>query len=540
MNVVVVPFETTAPVTAALVDIPSDPDSQFDSSSDSESDVLAEDSDLDLRMKTPVLSQIISESKSEDHFDNDSDDNFSTNDDLPLSSIANFLWRKDVSAMNFAANFSEEAGVQGKLKNDSEVMQPKGGNFRPLSKAELKVFLATNILMEIKKTCYYRDCWSSHKELRDEYISSLMLVKRFSCILTHIHINDNAVMPSRESRNYDKLYKIHPLIDQILMNFKEFYAPTKEQAIDECMIYTGKIEGKVEKSLGERIVRDICKSLEGKGYHIYFDNFFTSVSLLQKLKDDRLFACETIRSHRKRLPMLKTDRELQRGEFDWSLCSDGIACIKWKDKCVVMLLSTIDSPVCVEAVSHKEKGGKITKVPCPKIVKSYNANMGCVDKADKMNSFYAIDRKSQSGASAKDFRRCVATGLVGSNVFKDSPGHPNTPSETSAKKFKTLVSHEKRISEAKHLPKYGTSRKELRFTLSSKVMTFSRQWLHLKPPCMCSVYLIERVKIEVKCEKDCQIKKTNEKLSLDLVGCGVRVERESKFDQVGYQHGGWI
>ncbi|XP_049948243.1 piggyBac transposable element-derived protein 3-like [Schistocerca serialis cubense] len=338
-----------------FADIPSDPDSQIDTSSDSESDVLAEDSDLDLRMKTPFLSQIISESESKDHFDNDGDDSLSTNDDLPLSSIANFSWTMDVSAMNFAGNFSEEAGVRGKLKNDSEehlVFQSnlyttqKGGIFRPLSKAELKVFLAINILMGIKKPCSYRDCWSSHKELRDEYISSLIWVKRFSWILTHVHINNNAVMPSRESRNYDKLYKIHPLINQILINFKEFYAPTKEQAIDECMvkfkgriafkqympqkpikrgykiwitadklgyicgfqIYTGKVEGIVEKALGERIVRDMCKGLEGKGYHIYFDNFFTSVSLLQKLKDDGLFACGTIRSHRKGLPTLKTDK----------------------------------------------------------------------------------------------------------------------------------------------------------------------------------------------------------------------------------------
>ncbi|XP_046984410.1 piggyBac transposable element-derived protein 3-like [Schistocerca americana] len=332
-------------------------------------------------------------------------------------------------------------------------------------------------------------------------------------------------MPSRKSRNYDKLYKICPLINQILINFKEFYAPAKEQAIDECMvkfkeriafkqympqkpikrgykiwvradklghncdfqIYTGKVEGIVEKSLGERILRDMCKGLEGKGYHVYFDNFFTSVSLLQKLKDDRLFACGTIRSHRKGLSTLKTDKELQRGECDWSVRSVGIACIKWKDKRVVILLSTIDSPVCVEEVSHKEKDGKITKVPFPKIVKSYNANMGCVDKADMTNSFYAIDGKSRrwwliffwyivdisignafilfrlcnpiAKQVLKDFRRRVATGLVGSNVLKDSPGHPSTPSEPSAKKFKSVVPNEKRISEAKHLPKHGTSRR---------------------------------------------------------------------------------
>ncbi|XP_049799607.1 uncharacterized protein LOC126234910 [Schistocerca nitens] len=116
---------------------------------------------------------------------------------------------------------------------------------------------------------------------------------------------------------------------------------------------------------------------------------------VKTLKLDGILACGTIRAHRIGLPPLKPGKDLRRAECDWSVRSDGIACMKWKDKRVVSLLSTIDSPVTLKEISSKEKDGTITKIPCPQIVKSYNLNMGCVDKADMMNSFYAIDRKSR-------------------------------------------------------------------------------------------------------------------------------------------------
>ncbi|XP_047118675.1 piggyBac transposable element-derived protein 4-like [Schistocerca piceifrons] len=371
----------------------------------------------------------------------------------------------------------------------------KGKNYRPLEKDELKVFLA---IMQINQSCTYRDCWSSHNKLRDQYISSLMSLKRFSWILSHIHVNDNSLMPQKGNKCYDKLYKIRPLVNQLLTRFKECYALTKEQSVDECMVkfkgqisfkqympqkpikrgykiwvradkmgyicdfevYTGKSDGAVEKCLGERIVRDLCKGLEGKGCHIYFVNFFASVPLSQTLKLYGILACGTVRAHRKGLPLLKPDKELRRGESAWSVRSDGIVCMKWKDKRVT-LLSTIDSPVTLKDVLRKEKDGTITKIPCPQIVKSYNSNVGCVDKADMMNSFHAIDRKSRfcwlrlfwhmidisignafilfqltkanEKKKLKEFRRCVVAGLVESSVFKDSPGHPSTSSEPCAK-----------------------------------------------------------------------------------------------------------
>lgn len=87
--------------------------------------------------------------------------------------------------------------------------------------------------MDIKKQCSYRDYWSSAPDLNDAYISSLMPVNRFSWLLSHLHVNDNSVMPKKGDEHYDKLYRIRPFVDFILKNSRRLYNPNKIIAIDE-------------------------------------------------------------------------------------------------------------------------------------------------------------------------------------------------------------------------------------------------------------------------------------------------------------------
>lgn len=60
-------------------------------------------------------------------------------------------------------------------------------------------------------------------------------------------------------------------------------------------IYTGKKGNKVEKQLGARVVLNTTAGLENKYYKVYFDNHFTSVDLIQKLKDIGILACGTVK-----------------------------------------------------------------------------------------------------------------------------------------------------------------------------------------------------------------------------------------------------
>ena len=57
-------------------------------------------------------------------------------------------------------------------------------------------------------------------------------------------------------------------------------------------IYTGKEES-AEVNLGAKVVKKLSRMLVGKRWHLYFDNFFSSVSLMEDLLNGELYACGT-------------------------------------------------------------------------------------------------------------------------------------------------------------------------------------------------------------------------------------------------------
>jgi hypothetical protein len=56
--------------------------------------------------------------------------------------------------------------------------------------------------------------------------------------LSHIHVNDNTLMPKKGEPGYDKLYKIRPVIDSLKSTFKKYYAQHKtRQWTNACCIF---------------------------------------------------------------------------------------------------------------------------------------------------------------------------------------------------------------------------------------------------------------------------------------------------------------
>ena len=50
-------------------------------------------------------------------------------------------------------------------------------------------------------------------------------------------------------------------------------------------VYTGRQENR-EVGLGAHVVKTLTQDLKHKYHHVYFDNFFTSVQLLEQLEED--------------------------------------------------------------------------------------------------------------------------------------------------------------------------------------------------------------------------------------------------------------
>lgn len=316
----------------------------------------------------------------------------------------------------------------------SNLYATQRGKTLNLKKDELLTFIGMNLLMGYHKLPSWRHYWSTSPDLGVPIVSNAMSRNRFDAILSNIHVNDNAQIPVN---NTDKLYKIRPMIDTLNETFSRYYHGTREMSVDESMIlfkgrsslkqynplkpikrgykiwclsdqkgfiskfdiYQGK-NAEVEEefknfSLGERVVLFLTKQDWGKHKMIFFDNYFTSIPLLEKLKCENILACGTIRSNKKGLPKnLIADKDLQRGSYDYRCSSLGISVYKWKDNKVVYLASNFHGSEEV-TVSRTQKDGQKIDVLAPSVVRDYNNFMGGVDHADRLRAVYGLDRRSK-------------------------------------------------------------------------------------------------------------------------------------------------
>ena len=106
-------------------------------------------------------------------------------------------------------------------------------------------------------------------------------------------------------------------------------------------LYTGKEGNQRDCGLADRVALDLVDDvrLQGKGFVVVMDNFYSSLSLFRELTRRGFGACGTARRNRKGLPPAIRDATLHRGEVVSSV-DDSILTLKWKDKRDVIMLST--------------------------------------------------------------------------------------------------------------------------------------------------------------------------------------------------------
>ena len=159
--------------------------------------------------------------------------------------------------------------------------------------------------------------------------------------------------------------------------------------------YVGRETSGTEVGLGERVVSQLCKDIEGHNYHIYCDNFFSSVSLFESLLEHHVYACGTVRRDRKGFPIgLKHIQLSQRGEYQAMQRNELVATV-WRDKKDVVTLSTQSNPTKEHQVLRRQKDGTRVSVSCPEAIHMYNRYMGGVDKGDQLRKYYHVRLKCQ-------------------------------------------------------------------------------------------------------------------------------------------------
>ena len=216
--------------------------------------------------------------------------------------------------------------------------QQQTRHWHDVTNDEMKCFLGTLLGMGVHRLPKFKLYWSSDPFFRVQGIADVMPRNRFMKLLNNIHVSDNSTAVPRSDPAFDKLRKIRPLLTIMNSLFQKNAVSTYSQSIDEAMIlfkgrssirqymplkptkrgykvwvradsksgyvyqfdiYTGKDDsGAGGVGLGDRVVKSLTETLHFTNTHVTFDNFFSSVPLLDYLRTKDIFATCTVRSNR--------------------------------------------------------------------------------------------------------------------------------------------------------------------------------------------------------------------------------------------------
>ena len=310
---------------------------------------------------------------------------------------------------------------------------------------DLMVFVGIILYMGVVHMPSLDDYWAVNTRIPQ--VTDYMSAKRFKQLRSTIHFNNN----DNAKASTDRFYKIRPLFTGVTKQFLRV-KETPQQSVDEVMVaYKGTMAGNLrqyiankpdkfgyklfcrasidgfihdvlmyqgqttfsshpvdlneeeeEHLLSNRIVIALAKTIKDPANSaIYADNYFTSIQLVEFLKDK--LQCRyvgTARPNRIGNPPLMSRKEMEkkttlRGKHDYVSCN-GVLAMCWKDNKPVTILS---SDAGVLPLSSAKRWDKETKkkvnIPCPAVIKEYNGKMGGIDKSDMLTHLYKSPMKAR-------------------------------------------------------------------------------------------------------------------------------------------------
>lgn len=101
---------------------------------------------------------------------------------------------------------------------------------------EIRTFFTLNILFGIKQLPEIPAYWSKNPFLGVPEVQKVFSRNRFMKISQYLHLNDKSKELPRGDANHDKLFKVRPLLDAVVVSIKSEYLPSKCISIDKAMI----------------------------------------------------------------------------------------------------------------------------------------------------------------------------------------------------------------------------------------------------------------------------------------------------------------
>lgn len=297
--------------------------------------------------------------------------------------------------------------------------------WKPTDRKEMYIFLCVVMTMAHVKKHRMKDYWTKNMPTATPAFADMMPQDRFFALLRHLHFIDN-----REHVPGNKLQKIKWVVDHLRNKFTSSLKPFQNLCVDESLllwrgrlafrqyipqkrnrfglkffilcdvesgyildfiVYTGTgTEIEVDKELGYSgsVVKKLLEPHLSKGHNLYVDSWYSSPKLFNYLYSKETGACGTVRPDRKLMPRMP---DVKRGECV-SYHKDNLLCVKWRDKRVVHMLTTLHTNSMVDTGKRDHRTGASIKKPA--CVLEYTQKMRLVDKADMLISNIQCVRKS--------------------------------------------------------------------------------------------------------------------------------------------------
>ncbi|CAF1602945.1 unnamed protein product [Adineta ricciae] len=235
------------------------------------------------------------------------------------------------------------------LKDQSNLYSVQTNPNRPanISDTEIRQFIGILIISGVYSFPQQRFYWMDSTRIQS--IASVMSRDRFLSIKKCFHVVDNTNKPDQNDPNYDRAFKVRPLLNIVKENFRKI--PKEENlCVDEQIIpfkgksvmkqhmpnkpnrwgykmfllaggesglcydfvlYTGK-SNSTEYGFCTDITLTLCETVPPMMNHkVYYDNYFTTIRLQVELKKLGIFSVGTVRANRLPDLTMKDEKQLK-------------------------------------------------------------------------------------------------------------------------------------------------------------------------------------------------------------------------------------
>ncbi|CAK1591721.1 unnamed protein product [Parnassius mnemosyne] len=338
-----------------------------------------------------------------------------------------------------------------------------------ITREEMLKFIALYMLMGIVKFPTIESCWKLDTIYYHPIFHNVnMSYNRFSSILRCWHFVDYEAPRDQNER----LYKIKPLLNLVINNWKNLLPPNECIVIDEStMPFRGRISFrqynpskahkyglKIYKLCTEdgfvwnydiyigrdpeiadldkpgSVVVQLCDGLLEAGRIIVCDNYYNTVGLTKYLLQHKTDLFSTLRINRKELPWpIRSKKIGPKKDEVVAQQKDNVTVIKWRDKRDVAMIST-----CHDATMRMSSGYR--PILKPEAVLYYNERKKGIDVCDQLSSYYDLKRKSLAW-----YKKIALDILICASITNATLMYRKLHSTTNRKLRKTVLQMQQEI-----------------------------------------------------------------------------------------------